>query len=73
MRPDEFEIKATGHPSEPERVWTRSRLDPSKFIAEQAVARLGYARAEVVNTFGGHRSDPLFVVTPELIQDFLKT
>ncbi len=67
MEVDEFEIKATGHPTEPDRIWTRSRLDPSKFIAEQAVERLGYARAEVVNTFGGHRSDPFVVVTRELI------
>lgn len=58
---DEFEIKATGHPTEPDRIWTRATMAPCSFIADQAVSRLGYARAEVVNTYGGHRSEPLYV------------
>lgn len=59
---DEFEIKATGHPTEPDRIWTRDHLAPCIFIAEKAVRSLGYKRAEVVNTFRGVRSDPLHVV-----------
>lgn len=55
---DEFEIKATGN-DKPERIWTRNNLHASKMIADQAVSKLGYAKAEVVNTFGGDRSDPL--------------
>lgn len=58
---DEFEIKATG-PDMPVRIWTRSTLDPAKFIADRAVSELGYTYAEVVNTYGGHRSDPLHTV-----------
>ena len=58
---DEFEIKATKKDAEP-RIWTRSTYVTSKIIADQAVVKLGYERAEVVNTYGGHRSDPLYVV-----------
>jgi hypothetical protein len=58
---EEFEVKATG-PDMPVRIWTRDKLDPCKFIAERAVTDLGYKHAEVVNTFGGHRSDPLYSV-----------
>lgn len=65
MDTDEFEIKATGHATEPERIWTRSTLEVANFIADQAVERLGYARAEVINTFGGVRSNPIYIVTPE--------
>lgn len=63
METDEFEIKATGHETEADRIWTRSKYDVAKFIADQTITRLGYKQAEVVNTFGGHRSDPLYVVT----------
>jgi hypothetical protein len=62
---DEFEIKATGHLTSPERMWHRSTLDVAKFIADQAVERLGFTHAEVINTFGGHRSNPIYIVTPE--------
>lgn len=57
---DEFEIKAT-HPDMEERVWTRDTLGVSKFIADQAVDKLGYQRAAMVNIYGGHRSDELYV------------
>jgi hypothetical protein len=56
---DEFEIKATG-PEMKDRVWTRSTMGAACSIADQAVERLGYKRAEVVNTYGGHRSDVLY-------------
>lgn len=68
MKTDEFEITATGHATEDDRMWHRSTLDVAKFIAEQAVERFGYARAEVINAFGGHRSDPLYIVRPGLIE-----
>lgn len=57
---DEFEIKA--FKGNEERIWTRSEYDTAKFIADQAINRLGYERAEVVNTFGGHRSDVLYYI-----------
>ncbi len=59
---DEFEIQATGHQTEPDRIWTRSSLGTSQWIADQAVVRLKYGRAVVINTFGGHRSDSLYTV-----------
>lgn len=62
MDTDEFEIKATC-PDKEDRIWTRSKLSTAQFIADQAILRLGYAHAVVVNTFGGHRSDPLYVVS----------
>ena len=60
MDTDEFEIKATGTDMQ-DRVWTRSTMGAACSIADQAVDRLGYQRAEVVNTYGGHRSDTLYV------------
>lgn len=60
---EEFEVRATG-PDMPVRIWTREKLDPCKFIAERAVEDLGYTKAEVVNTFGGVRSNPIYTVTP---------
>ena len=57
---DEFEIKATG--PEGERIWTRSTYDVAKYIADSTITKLGYHRAQVVNTFGGHRSDVLYEV-----------
>jgi len=59
MDTDEFEIKATGTDMQ-DRVWTRSTMGAACSIADQAVERLGYQRAEVVNTYGGHRSDVLY-------------
>jgi hypothetical protein len=67
---DEFEIKATG--PEGERIWTRSHYDTAKFIADQTITRLGYQRAQVVNTFGGHRSDVLYEVTATHSRDFVE-
>lgn len=61
---DEFRITATGHPTEPDRVITRNDLEVSKFIAHSAVRVKGWAKAEVVNTYGGHISNPLWIVTP---------
>jgi hypothetical protein len=59
---DEFEITATA-PHMEVRVWTRSKYDTAKYIADSAITKLGYTNAVVVNTFGGHRSDPLYEVT----------
>lgn len=59
---DEFEIKATGHPTEADRIWTRAALGVSVAIADKAVHWHGYKKAVVVNTFGGIRSDELYVV-----------
>lgn len=61
MDTDEFEIKATGNQGE--RIWTRNTYDVAKHIADSAIRKLGYTRAAVVNTFGGHRSDTLYEVT----------
>lgn len=60
---DEFEIRATSSDKEP-RIWTRDTLDTAKSIADQAVSRLGYERAQVVNTYGGVRSDILYLAEP---------
>ena len=57
---DEFEIRATG--DQGERIWTRSHYHVAKYIADQTITKLGYSRAEVRNTFGGHRSDVLYEV-----------
>lgn len=62
MDTDEFEITAT-KPGEEPRVWTRSKYDVAKFIADSAITKLGYGKAVVVNTFGGDRSDVLYEVT----------
>lgn len=59
---DEFLIQATG-PNLHNRSWTRSTYDVAKHIADQSVFKLGYTRAEVRNTFGGHISDVLYEVT----------
>lgn len=61
MDTDEFEIKATGEGMET-RTWTRSTMGAASAIADQAVTKLGYALAEVVNTYGGHRSDVLYEI-----------
>lgn len=61
---EEFEIKATGHATKEDLILTRSYLAPSIFLAEKAI-QIGYSRAEVINTFGGHRSQPIYVATPE--------
>jgi len=58
---DEFEITAT-HPHMEARVWTRSRYEVAKAIADGAVTKLGYSKVVVINTFGGHRSDTLYEV-----------
>lgn len=64
MSEDEFRIDATGGPEAP-RTWTRSTYSVAKFIADSVVARLGYTRAEVRNTFGGTISDVIYTATPE--------
>ena len=58
---DEFLIVAKAE-GQPDRSWTRSTLGVSQHIADQAVTRLGYTHATVVNTFGGHISDTLYEV-----------
>ena len=62
METDEFLITASGHATEPDRTWTRSRLYVAEFIADSAVRKLGYSKAQVINTYGEHLSDPLYVV-----------
>ena len=62
---DEFEITASGHATSADQMWHRSTLDVAKFIADQAIQRLGFTRAVVINTFGGHRSNPIYIATPE--------
>lgn len=70
---DEYEIKATGEGME-DRIWTRDKLSSSKKVAEGAIAKLGYSKAEVFNTFGGHRGWSLYTVTPtEIIDHLAKT
>lgn len=66
---DEFEIKATG--PQGERIWTRSHYGTAKIIADQTITKLGYTRAEVVNTYGGHRSSVLYEVTPDGSRDYV--
>jgi hypothetical protein len=61
MAIDEFEIIARAS-DRTERRWTRSNIDAARSLAEQAVDKHGYVYAQVVNVFGGHRSDPLHVV-----------
>ncbi len=68
---DEFEIRAIGQSPNRERIWTRGNYDVAKFIADSAITKLGYTRAEVVNTFGGHRSDVLYEVTATHSRDFV--
>lgn len=69
MDTDEFEIKATG--PEGERIWTRNTYDVAKYIADSTITKLGYQRAQVINTFGGHRSDVLYEVTATHSRDFV--
>jgi hypothetical protein len=59
MALDEFEIIATDADGT-SRVWKRSRLAPCKVIAESAVQKLGYQKAQVFNVFGGNRSESLY-------------
>ena len=65
---DEFEITATATGKEPQ-VWTRSHYGVAKVIADQTITKLGYEKAVVVNTFGGHRSDVLYEVTASHSRD----
>jgi hypothetical protein len=58
---DEFRITASKDKTE-DRIWTRSSLGTSKHIADQAITKLGFTKAIVVNTFGGHISDSLYTV-----------
>ena len=67
---DEFEITAT-HPDRESKVWTRDKYEVAKVIADSTVTRLGYEKAVVVNTFGGHRSDVLYEVTASHSRDFV--
>lgn len=62
MDTDEFEITAT-HPDKEPKVWTRNKYETAKVVADSTITRLGYLKAVVVNTFGGHRSDVLYEVT----------
>lgn len=62
MDTDEFEITAT-HPNKDPKVWTRSHYNTAKIIADSTITRLGYEKAVVINTFGGHRSNVLYEVT----------
>ena len=59
MALDEFEIIATDADGT-SRVWKRSRLASSKAIAEFAVNKRGYVKAQVFNVFGGNRSESLY-------------
>lgn len=59
---DEFEIQATGHQTEPDRIWTRDKLDAAQWVADRAIRSLAYSKAVVINTYGGVRSDPLYTV-----------
>lgn len=59
---DEFEIKATTKDGAEPHIWTRSTYVSAKIIADQAITKLKYDRAEVVNTYGGDRSDVLYAV-----------
>lgn len=70
MDTDEFEITATKPGQEP-RVWTRNKYEVAKVIADSTITRLGYQKAVVVNTFGGHRSDVLYEVTASHSRDHL--
>lgn len=65
---DEFEIQAIGHPTDLDRKWTRSKLGASKSIVDRAVDELGYSKAWVVNTYGGHVSDTLYVRTASVMR-----
>ena len=71
MDTDEFEITAT-HPTKDARVWTRSHYHVAKVIADSAITKLGYGKAVVVNTFGGHRSDTLYEVTASHSRDHVE-
>lgn len=58
---DEFEVRGyTDDEGERGGTWTRATLAASMAFAEELVARHGYRRAEVRNTYGGHRSDVLY-------------
>jgi len=56
---DEFRITAS-KPGCEDRVWTRNSYSAAKAVADNAVIKLGYVIAQVVNTFGGHVSDTLY-------------
>ena len=56
---DEFEITATA-PDKKSRVWTRATLMVAKIIADSAI-RQGYTKAVVINTYGGLRSNPIYI------------
>lgn len=59
---DEFLIVAKGNVASDEETWTRNNLAAAQMIADQAISRLGYKEAKVYNTYGGTRSDALYVV-----------
>jgi hypothetical protein len=62
MDTDEFLIVAKGAIASDEETWTRNNLAAAQMIADQAISRLGYREAKVYNTYGGHKSDALYVV-----------
>lgn len=65
MNDEEFKIEAfktNESGREITRIWTRDKLSVAKFIADSAVEKLGYSRAEVRNTFGGDVSNLLYKI-----------
>lgn len=58
MSCDEFEIKAFDS-NKNYRIWTRNSLSSALNLAQQ-VLNQGYNNVEVVNIFGGHRSDNFY-------------
>lgn len=57
---DEFLIIASGGKG-PNREWTRNNFSAAQMVADRA-SRLGYAKVEVFNTYGGYKSDALYTV-----------
>jgi hypothetical protein len=61
---DEFLIVATGQ-GRPPREWGRNNLAAAQRVADNAINHplLRFAKAEVFNVFGGHKSDAIYTVT----------
>jgi hypothetical protein len=60
---DEFLIVATGE-GRVTREWNRNNLASAQRVADSAINHpsLRFAKAEVFNVFGGHKSDALYTV-----------
>ncbi len=60
---DEFLIVATGEGRET-REWGRNNLASAQRVADSAINHpaLRYAKAEVFNVFGGHKSEAIYTV-----------